>query len=277
MSHREIKRLASIEDKLKRYDWLTLSEMQDIAGCRVITSSVRHLYRLVAGYREKYSTHELDSYNDYLSPPKSDGYRGYHLIYKYRHKTNDDYDGLKIEIQFRSGLQHAWATAVETVDIFYQQGLKSHRGDEQWRRFFALMGTAMAVREGCKRVPRTPRDDAELIRELRQLAEELEVAPRLKQFGETLRVVEDSDVRRSRIKYIVVVLDPTAGTTTLYGFRAGQIDEASNRYATLERFKSRGSDAVLVSVSDAAALQRAYPNYFLDTNAFLRALSEAID
>ena len=134
----------------------------------------------------------------------------------------------------------------------------------------------MAVREGCKRVPRTPRDDAELVRELRDLAEELEVEPRLQQFGDAISVIEEPQVRRSRIKYIVVVLDPSANTTSLYGFRAGEIEEASERYATLERFKSRGSDAVLVSVSDVAALQRAYPNYFLDTDAFLDALDEAI-
>src|SRR3972149_3247656 len=35
-----IKRLSSIEDKLRRYDWLKLSAMQDIAGCRVIVNTV---------------------------------------------------------------------------------------------------------------------------------------------------------------------------------------------------------------------------------------------
>jgi len=39
---------------------------------------------------------------------------------------------------------------------------------------------------------------------------------------------------------------------------------------------SPGAEAVLVSVDSIAALQRAYPNYFLDTRVFLRALQQAI-
>jgi len=35
-------------------------------------------------------------------------------------------------------------------------------------------------------------------------------------------------------------------------------------------------DAVLVSVESLSALRRAYPNYFLDTSAFLESVEEAI-
>jgi len=59
-------------------------------------------------------------------------------------------------MQIRSQLQHAWATAVETVGTFLQQALKSSQGDEGWQRFFALMGNAMAMRERRPPVPNTP-------------------------------------------------------------------------------------------------------------------------
>lgn len=36
-------------------------------------------------------------------------------------------------------------------------------------------------------------------------------------------------------------------------------------------------DAVLVSVDSLAALRRAYPNYFLDTTAFLATVYEALE
>ena len=99
------KRLSSIQDKLQRYDWLTLSEMQDIAGCRAVVSSVDQVDELVDVYSRKHAGHGLLRTNDYIRSPKPDGYRSYHLIYEYCNSTNPICDGLKIEIQLRSVLQ----------------------------------------------------------------------------------------------------------------------------------------------------------------------------
>ena len=273
-----IKRLSSIRGKLERYDWLTLSQMQDIAGCRAIVSSVDQVYELAETYRQKYAAHELDAVNDYIRNPKSDGYRSYHLIYRYCNNNSPIYDGLKIEMQFRSVLQHCWATAVEIADIFYREGLKAHRGSPDWSRFFALMGAAIAKREGCRRVPRTPSDSTELIEELRHYAMRLDVSNRLDALGRTLNIIGETDARGHGIKYVLLVLDPHAGNEQLrlFGFRAKDLDAATKEYERSEEFKSEGSDAVLVSVSDAASLRRAYPNYFLDTSVFLQTLDDLI-
>lgn len=273
-----IKRLSSIEDKLQRLNWLKLSDMQDIAGCRVIVSSVQQVDELVNAYKRKYAGHILDDHDDYIGNPKSDGYRGYHLIYRYHGEVHSEYDDLKVEMQFRSALQHCWATAVETADIFYREGLKAHRGSPAWTRFFALMGAAIANRENTNRVPRTPKVENELINELRQSAGQLDIKRRLTAFGQTLNVIGRQTMRLAGVKYVLLVLEPGAGAEQLrlYGFRASNIDEATKQYETEERFKTAGTDAVLVSVSDAASLQRAYPNYFLDTTLFLQTLDEFI-
>ncbi len=65
--------------------------------------------------------------DDYIEHPKESGYHGIHLIYQYRSDKRTDNNSLKIEVQLRSQLQHAWATAVETVGTFVQQALKSMR------------------------------------------------------------------------------------------------------------------------------------------------------
>ncbi|MBU6438396.1 MAG: hypothetical protein KGQ77_12790, partial [Betaproteobacteria bacterium] len=61
------------------------------------------------------------------------------------------FNNQKIEVQLRTRLQHAWATAVEIVDAFTGQALKSglklNSGDPKWRRFFALMSSVIAIRE----------------------------------------------------------------------------------------------------------------------------------
>ena len=179
-------------------------------------------------------------------------------------------------MQIRTPLQHAWATAVETVDTFYRQGLKAHRGTDEWRRFFSLMGAAIAIREGTRAVPGTPRNESDLKSELRTCAEKLEVIPKLRAFGETLKVIGRDDVRRRGIKYVILSLNTAKSTVTLFGYPAGALPTATGRYAELERDKEKGGDAVLVSVSDVANLARAYPNYFLDTTVFLRTLEEII-
>jgi len=274
------KRRVSIKDKLTRKDDIKLSEMQDIAGCRAIVNSVEQVYEIVKGYKRRYAKHELIDQDDYIKKPKSDGYRSYHLIYRYqsRRPSFTDYNGLKIEIQIRSMLQHCWATAVEVADIFYHEGLKAHRGSPEWRRFFALMGAAIAMREQTRRVPRTPKDWPSLVNELRYYAQDLNVKSRLDAFGQTINVIGESDTRRAGIKHVLLILNPKSGDEQLrlIGFTASKIDEAARQYTLEEQNKSESEDAVLVSVSDASTLRRAYPNYFLDTKLFLNTLDEFI-
>lgn len=272
------KRRSSIKAKLDRMAVLRLSEMQDIAGCRAIVGSVKQVYELVEGYKHGYSDHKLIDEDDYIRRPKSDGYRGYHLIYQYSNSKFPDYEGLKVEIQLRSTLQHCWATAVETADIFYREGLKAHRGSPEWRRFFALMGAAIAMHEGYRRVPRTPPSWQALTQELREIAQQLNVQSRLSAFGRTLNIIGEADTQRAGIRYVLLLLEPGAGNEQLrlLGFQASSMDEATRQYESEELLKEEGTDAVLVSVSDVTTLRRAYPNYFLDTSVFLDTLNSFI-
>ena len=270
-----IKRLSSTQDKLRRYGRLRLSEMQDVGGCRVVVRSVERVYQLVNKYKnDKRTLHQLADEDDYIRKPKPSGYRGYHLIYEYNNPNNDAWNGQKIEMQLRSELQHIWATAVETADVFLQEGLKSNRGSADWRRFFALMGSAIATREDCKGIPRTPKDHTDLISELREYVQQLDVITRLSAYGGTLQTINAANVKGA--KYLILRLDPSAETTTLYGYKASESDQATELYLKLETQKLPGTDVVLISLAHAANLRRAYPNYFLDTSLFLEAVKEAI-
>jgi hypothetical protein len=272
-----LKRLYSIYLKLRRFKHLSLSEIQDIGGCRAVVPSVRDVYGLVSDYKDSRIQHELDDEDDYIGHPKKSGYRGYHLIYKYFSGYYKKWDGLKIEVQIRSPLQHAWATAVETVGAFERQALKSSRGDREWLRFFSLMGTAIAQRERTPPVPNTPINGQELVQELRRVAESLQVERKLEAYRNTLQTVQKKDIRQNS-HYFLIVLDPGANKVTVTGFTSSERNKASDQYLATERAISdiAGADAVLVSVESLAALKRAYPNYFFDTAVFLTALRRAI-
>ena len=123
---------------------MKLSKMQDIGGCRAVMASVEHVRQLVRKYERSKHNHRFLKAFDYISYPKESGYRSYHLVYQYQSYRSPEWNGLRIEVQLRTRLQHAWATAVEAVGTFTQQGLKASLGDPDWWRFFALMGTAIS-------------------------------------------------------------------------------------------------------------------------------------
>lgn len=104
-----IKRLPAIKLKLELLHRrkLKLSEMQDIGGCRAVVKNIPAIVRLVNRYDDSRAMHKFDYKNDYILKPKASGYRGVHLIYSYQSEKYKTHNGLRIEIQFRSHLQHA--------------------------------------------------------------------------------------------------------------------------------------------------------------------------
>jgi hypothetical protein len=269
-----IKRLPSIQQKLERFQGMDLSRMQDIGGCRAVVATVDEVFGLDGEYSRSRAKHKLIRRDDYIyAAPKASGYRGLHLVYRYFSDRNDTYNGLRIEIQVRSRLQHAWATAVETVGLFTQQALKSSRGTEDWLRFFALMSSELARREGTAIVPGTPDDQAEAVKELRRLCTSLDVVNRLRLFGATLNFAEDQSVAKNA-KFFLLELNVPSGSLRLRSYNNALL--AADAYNAIERASAEDptTDVVLVSVDSISQLRRAYPNYFLDTTVFVDAVQE---
>jgi len=272
-----IKRLSSIELKLTRYPTMTLSQMQDIGGCRGVVSSVADVNKLVASYLKSDLKHKLHTYDDYMLSPKPTGYRGVHLIYRYFSDKIDTYNTLKIEMQLRSQYQHAWATAVEIVGTFTKQALKSSQGEDEWLRFFALMSSAIAHMEGTPIVPNTPDDKGALVAELNAVAEQLDAVGRLRTYGTAPQVLETAEAKGNH--FFLMELDAAEMQLQITGYKSQNLEDAASAYLAAEtRFAQRatGGDAVLVSVESLASLRRAYPNYYLDTYMFVELVERAL-
>jgi hypothetical protein len=275
-----LKRLPTIIDKLGRQPGMQLSRMHDIGGCRAVLRDVRAVHALVEAYRQAEAKAPnrgpvfVDMY-DYIASPKADGYRSIHLVYKYRPTGNKQtaYAGLRIELQLRSRLQHAWATAVETVGIFLGQALKSNQGETDWLRFFALMGSVIALRERRPRVPGTPDGVGDLKAELQTLCVKLDVMSRLKSYSTTVSTTQAT----AEMGYYLLVLDREHRTTSVRGFKHQETAQATNAYREAERLaQGTGVEVVLVSVDRVDALKRAYPNFFLDAARFASLVQSAI-
>ena len=110
---------------------------------------------------------------DYIANPKESGYRSLHLIYKYNGQK-EAYKGQFVELQIRSKIQHAWATAVEVIGAFTGQALKASQGDKEWINFFRLTSLAFTELEN-KQAKKVTSDR----KQLKLIVDKLEVFTKL--------------------------------------------------------------------------------------------------
>jgi hypothetical protein len=269
-----LKRLESIQAKLVRGEVQKLTQIQDIGGCRVVFPTVAHVKAFATKCCADSKTFEFNNNPKYyIVHPKTTGYRSYHVVYHYI-SAEDAYNGLKIELQVRTKLQHMWATAVETVSTFSRLPLKSGgiEADTEWSRFFALASGAFAAWEGTEPVPNTPESSEELKQELRALAVKLRVTYMLNAWRTALKILPVQKVAGT-IAYMLT-LDVSSNTVSYVSLNEKQLPAAEERRLLTE--KTTGKDVVIVRVGSMANLKKAYPNYFADTRDFMNALRNII-
>lgn len=269
-----LKRIPSIIEKLRRFPDMELARMQDIGGLRAVVGTLKQLESLHRNYKEVLFQHELVSERDYITKPKPSGYRSIHLVYRYKNSATPSYDGLLIELQFRTRQQHAWATAVETMGTFLDYALKSSEGPEEWLKFFALVGSAFAHLEKRPLVPGFEKlTERDTLKSAVQKARQLKVREKLSGFGSAINAIH-SDKRKGT--YYLLVLDPIVRTIRFQAYSKERFDVATADYLKAEEQIAEGSQtqAVLVATASVEALRRAYPNFFLDTHEFLNVLKE---
>ncbi len=284
LSVQRLKRVPSIIKKLNRSyggrkSTMKLTQMQDIAGCRVVMSNAKLANKL---YKEHYLKgnlkHKRVNEKDYILEPKEDGYRSIHLIYRYSSdKGKVDYNGLLVEVQIRSKLQHLWATAVETVDFFTGQAIKSNEGQEDWKDFFKLVSSAFAQAEKCPIVPNTPNDRDKLYSLIRRRERDLQVRSKMRHWTNTLRQFEQLK-NKTKSNFFLLELDTIQEKLTVSSYSKRNEQKAISDYAAVEKriYGKKEYDVVLVGADTTQDLKKAYPNYFLDTREFLMHLDRIL-
>ena len=265
-----LKRLPTILDKLRRIPTMSVTTMHDLGGCRVILGDISEINALVASLLDATrSRNKVTRVYDYLradpedarSGPKPSGYRGMHLVYEY-HASKKEYDGLKIELQVRTQLQHAWATAVETMDLFSRSELKYSSGDPDVIRFFTLVSSLMAAEEGVSPVPGAEAPPGVLIAEMQSLESRLGIVSRLQGYAALVSNHATSDRRNA----LTLELHRQAKALTVTVHE--KMSDAEDRLAELEALDDDDLDVVLVNIARIGQLQAAYPNYYADTSKF---------
>lgn len=270
-----LKRLPSIVQKLQRYPQMGLERMQDIGGLRVILKSNTELEWLYNAMRKSGIGHEpVLPPDDYIASPKPDGYRSLHQVYKYASRTHPELNGLCVEIQLRTRLQHSWATAVETLGLLEKASFKTGEGSEHYREFFRLSSALHSIEEkkpvleDYAFIPK-----AELVEKFLAIEAELAIFKRLEGAALSAKHIETSD--RNATGYHLMVLDTKNNRLELMAYEESKLEFAERAYRDFEKeYRDDPTrSVVLISAGDVKEIRKAYPNYFLDTRDFIKKLS----
>jgi len=261
-----LKRMPSILSKLERNPKMQLARMQDIGGIRAVVGSLPKVRTLEAYYAKGTKVFKVvNGGKDYINYPKQSGYRSIHIIFKCK-------NGFSIELQIRTQIQHAWATAVETMGTFLDQSLKSSEGPGKWLEFFALASSAFAVLESTPRVPGYDHlTDYETFHKLIETEKKLSVLDKLSGFRLAANHIKNS--KQADI-YHLITLDLDERLVNIQSYSPKDIAEANAEYSIKENLVSEGKNlqVVLVTSESITALKKAYPSYFLDSEHFAKQI-----
>jgi putative GTP pyrophosphokinase len=131
---RPAKSTTSIIDKLQR-ESIRLSQMQDIAGCRVIVSDVATQDDVVRGLDDLFDDLVVVDRREH----PSHGYRAVHVVVEQLGKL--------IEVQVRTSLQHLWSELSEKLSDVVDGAIKYGGGDEKIQTLLSSVSAGVVFLE----------------------------------------------------------------------------------------------------------------------------------
>nr|MDP2190224.1 RelA/SpoT domain-containing protein [Rhodoferax sp.] len=264
-----LKRKFTIFDKLNRQGKMELSRMEDIAGCRVILPDIKILQEFRASLHHATIKHVLkydpDKYN-YIRQPKPDGYRGIHDVYEYNVNSTEGahLKGLRVEIQYRTFVQHSWATTNEILGFITESHPKYHRGDPRFVEVMALTSEILARGLEGRSGPFGSWTKSQVLGRFYELDEELGLLLRLK----ALQVVDQT--KSSTHRHVVLSKSKRCLTATNF-----ETSEAAMAYLFEKERLDPYSDTVYVTGETVDGIRLGYKNYYDDATEFLTMLEDA--
>lgn len=275
-----LKRKPQIFRKLRRLS-VRLTQLQDIGGSRIIVDRNTDVDKLITYLKDKVAQRRefsISRETDYRVRGRDDsGYRAVHLIL--------EKDGLKLELQIRSRIQHYWAESIERTSVIYGHNLKELDGNRNVLDYFKYLSDLFYEIESGRDLGT---DQKLKITVLRKEAEAII------QKADTKRVF-DSFVNEGIIKTLIekekhagerglnnwiIVFNWNYGCFVSWDMVVRDPDKAINKYVECERTypAEDGFEVVLVGSSEVATIRETHSHYFgLERHSsVLESLDESI-
>lgn len=277
-----LKRKSTIFHKLIRQPDMVLSRMHDIAGCRLIFENISEIYSFrsaLHGASKKNMKHVLRKADenpypyDYLQNPHPDksGYRGIHDVFQYvaRSGRSIDWNGLLVEIQYRTKAQHAWATANEIAGSLTGNYSKFGSGDENQKEFFRLASEIIARAHEEMNSCYPDISNKDLIKkffDIEKATSLLRKLENIKSVGQSIDFTKNN---------VILIYNEEENRLLYKSFDT--LTSAQEEYFLLEKhYSDQKFDIVLVRAPSEENLRQAYRNYFSDTRDFTRLVRSGI-
>lgn len=260
------KRKITIFDKLHRLPKMELSRMDDVAGCRLIFKNIAELNSFRGNFHKAKFDHKLRNLPgkyDYIKTPKHTGYRGIHDVYEYnvRSEVGKDLAGLYLEIQYRTLVQHSWATAVEVIGFVTENQPKFQKGDDRYMRAMAYASEILARAHEGTTGPIPDISDHELAENFLSLDKELNLIKTLRGLNSANKAVSE--------KRNAILIFGKSGALDVRTFR--DAPDALRALFELER-QFPDQDIVLVKADKSDDVRLAFKNYFSDARDFIKLI-----
>ena len=125
-----IKTPESIVKKLRRHGLEStienmVNEINDIAGVRIICSFTSDIYRVADMIRNQKDI-KVMAVKDYITYPKTSGYRSYHMIVTVPVYLSDRIVDTKVEIQIRTVAMDFWASLEHKIHYKFEGDAPEH-------------------------------------------------------------------------------------------------------------------------------------------------------
>ena len=218
---RPAKSTTSIVDKLRR-ESIRLSQVQDIAGCRLVVSDVLAQQKAIERLSQAFGKATVVDRREH----PSHGYRAVHVI--------AFVEGQPVEIQVRTTLQHLWAEFSEKLSDVLDPGIKYGGGADKPRSALADTSRLISSEE----------------------ALEVEIARREAEFG-ALR--DKAAEARQQVRSTLTQLATASLTSSQFAARQ-QLEQSQTNLEALDQQITSEQEAVrlgkerLVALKEATAL-----------------------
>lgn len=264
------KRKRTIFDKLMRFPSMSLSRMDDVAGCRLIFKDISELYKFRSDFHKARFNHkrrnaeDKDKY-DYIKRPKLTGYRGVHDVYEYdvNSVVGKPLAGLYVEVQYRTLVQHAWATAVEVIGFITESQPKFQQGDTRYEDAMRLASEILARAHEQQTGPLPDLTDRELTTRFLAADKELSLLKMLRGLNAADKAVSS--------KQNAILIFSEGSPLEIRQFR--DAPDALRALFELEK-QMPDRDIVLVRANTSEDVRLAFRNYFSDARDFIHLVED---
>ena len=244
--------------------------MDDVAGCRLIFKSLKELYAFRDHFHRARFNHkrrnpeDKDKY-DYIKRPKGTGYRGVHDVYEYdvNSEIGRPLAGLYVEIQYRTLVQHAWATTVEVIGFITESQPKFQQGDNRYEMAMMMASEILTRAHERMKGPLPDVPDRDLIASFLTAEKELGLL-------QTLRGLNAADKVVSSKRNAILIFSEGKP------LEVKQYRDAPDALRALFELEKQmpDRDIVLVRADTGEDVRLAFKNYFSDARDFIRLIED---